>query len=208
MLNHLVFNENMTSWLLFFFTWQIEKCDFLICILITPPLISFPCTFLVIWIWRVNTLWLSLLALLLKMAKKNHISLHFSDSPAICRRLNKTLFLPAEEPGKGFPWEVRELGSATTTAPWHPAFSISLQISHKRSYFMLYFMLQALPLSNRLIVLLEWWLLKKKKKKRQQNTSATKSGEDISSPRKRYFCQNDPTQFMTGHCLLSRASCL
>lgn len=142
----------------FFFTWQIEKCDFLICILITPSLISFPCTFLVIWIWRVNTLWLSLLALLLKMAKKNYISLHFSDSPAICRHLNKTLFLPAEEPGKGFRWEVRLLGSATTTAPWHPTFSISLQISQNRSYFMLYFMLRALPLSNRLIVLLECWI--------------------------------------------------
>lgn len=79
MLNHLVFNEDMTSWLLFFFffTWQIEKCDFLICILITPPLISLPCTFLVRWIWRVNTLWLSLLALPLQWLK-NAISLPFS----------------------------------------------------------------------------------------------------------------------------------
>lgn len=56
MLNHLVFNENMTSWLLFFFTWQIEKCDFLICILITPPLISLPCTFLVMNLESKHTL--------------------------------------------------------------------------------------------------------------------------------------------------------
>lgn len=38
------------------------------------------------------------------MAKKNVISLHFSGSPVICGSLKKTLFLPAEAPGKGFWW--------------------------------------------------------------------------------------------------------
>lgn len=45
----------------------------------------------------------------------------------------------------------------STAAPWHPAFSLSLQLSWKGSYFMSHFVLQALVLSNRLIVLLECW---------------------------------------------------
>lgn len=146
----------------FFFTWQVEKCDFLICILITPPLISLPCTFLVIWIQRVNTLWLSLLALPLEWRKKYLISLHFSDSPVIRGGLKQTLFLPDdEEPGKGFQWEVGLLGSATTLGPAQlPGtllFPCHCSSQGKGVILMLYFMLQALLLSDRLIVLLECW---------------------------------------------------
>lgn len=101
----------------FFFTWQIEKCDFLICILITPPLISLPCTFLVIRFWRVNTLWLSLLALPLKMDKENLISLCFSDLPMFGGGLEKMLFVTSKESGKSFRWKVRLLDSATTLGP-------------------------------------------------------------------------------------------
>lgn len=117
MLNHLVFNENMTSWLLFFFhmaNWKMQLFD--LYFNYTPSDLS-PLHFLSSMNLESKYTLTFPVSPVSRIAKKNFISLHFSDSPVICGGLKKTLFLPAEEPGKGFQWQVRLLGSATTLGP-------------------------------------------------------------------------------------------
>lgn len=131
MLNHLVFNENMTSWLLFFFhmaNWKMRLFD--LYFNYTPSDLS-PLHFLSnMNLESKHTLTFPISPASRMAKKKKFISLHFSDSPVICGGLKKTLFLPAEEPGKGFWWEVRLLGSATTLGPPQlPGTCMSLQLS-------------------------------------------------------------------------------
>lgn len=93
-----------------------------------------------------------------QMDKENLISLCFSDLPVFGEGLKKMLFVTSKESEKSFQWKVRLHDCNHPryfTASWHPAFSMPLQLSLEGSCFMLYFMLQALLLSNKLIVLLQ-----------------------------------------------------
>lgn len=117
MLNHLVFNENMTSWLLFFFhmaNWKMRLFD--LYFNYTPSDLS-PLHFLSNMNLESKHTLIFPISPASRMATKKLFSLHFSDSPVICGGLEQTLFLPAVEPGKGFRWGVRLLGSATTLGP-------------------------------------------------------------------------------------------
>lgn len=68
---------------------------------------------------------------------------------------------------------------------------------------MLHFMLQALVLSNRLIVLLECW--KYNFKNPNKTLLPQQEGKMLQAPEIGIFV-TDPAQFTTGCCLLSRAS--
>lgn len=212
MLNHLVFNENMTSWLLFFFhmaNWKMRLFD--LYFNYTPSDLS-PLHFLSNMNLESKHTLIFPISPASRMATKKVVFFTFLWFTCVLRRFRANSFPACCRAREGLPlrgetaWLCNHPWSAA--APRRPAFSMSLQLSWKRSYFMSHFMLQALLLWDSFAQMLETSFKKKTHKTTKCFTFSLKRREGVTSPRNRDFYQTDPAQFMTGCCLLSRAWCL